>query len=145
MCDEEKKICDICHAQPATQHICFGGTGETRDLCMTCFVQTASPDELAVHRHSEEVFRTGKCRYCGAPAVGGSIFMGIPGVMDEEANLWCDLCMQDLVEFDGRPENAVPDFPFDDDVTQERVSQQIAERERRRDLFIKEKISNRRS
>lgn len=110
---------------------------------MTCFEQTASPEELEYYRHSEQLIRNGKCRYCGAPAVGGCTGPSIPGVMEEQADLWCEPCRLDLVEFASRPENAIPDFPFDDDAAQERVAQQTADHERRQREFMRQRIRER--
>src|SRR5262245_38978313 len=132
MTDQEQKVCDVCHERPATHHTCYGHTGETRDLCMTCFEQSASPAELECFRHSMDVIRTGKCRWCGAPAVGGSTGFSILGVMEEQSDLWCEPCRLDLVEFGSRPENEIPDFPFDDEAAQALVPQQLADYERRK-------------
>ena len=143
MSDEEQKVCDVCHERPATHHTCYGHTGETRDLCMTCFEQSASPAELESYRQSMEVIRTGKCKYCGAPAVGGSTGFSIPGVMEEQSDLWCEPCRLDLVEFASRPENEIPDFPFEDEAAQERASQLLAERESRQQEFMRQRISER--
>jgi hypothetical protein len=110
---------------------------------MECFNQSALPSELESFRHSEHVIRTGKCKYCGEPAVGGSISFEIPGVMDEETNLWCNPCSRDLAEFASQPENKIPDFPFDDEAAQERVSQLLADRDRREQEFMRERIRNR--
>ena len=56
--------------------------------------------------------------------------------LGEQLFLWCEQCRLDLVEFHQKPENAIPDWPFDDEDAQKRVSQQMAERERRRDSVI---------
>ena len=96
---------------------------------MTCFEQTAAPDELESYRQSAEMLRNTKCKYCGAPAVGGSMSCGILGVTDEQSEFWCEPCRHDLVEFARRPENEIPDFPFEDKAAQERVSQQLSERD----------------
>lgn len=143
MSDQELKLCDICHERPATHHTCYGHTGETRDVCMECFKQTAPPAELESFRRSERIIRTGKCRYCGAPAVGGSINFSIPGVMDEQTDLWCEPCRRDLAEFASRPENDIPDFPFDDEAAQDRISKQLAEYELRKMEFIRQRIKER--
>src|SRR6266576_1600623 len=79
MTDEEQKVCDVCHERPATHHTFYGGTGETRYLCMKCFEQSASPAELEAHRHAEQVICNSKCQYCGAPAGHGSMSFGIRG------------------------------------------------------------------
>src|SRR5690349_18091915 len=132
MTDQEQKVCDVCHERPATHHTCYGNTGETRDLCMSCFERSASAVELESFRNSMEVIRNGTCKYCGAPAIGGCTGLGIPGVMEKQAELWCEPCRLDLVEFGSRPENEIPDFPFDDEAAQALVPQQLADYERRR-------------
>jgi hypothetical protein len=51
----------------------------------------------------------------------------------------------DLVEFGSKPENAIPDFPFDDEAAQERVPQQLAEYVRRKEEFMRQKTAEGRS
>lgn len=144
MIDQEQKVCDICHERPATHYTCYGDAGETRDLCMTCFEQSASPAELESHRHYEQVIRTGKCQYCGAPSIGGSVGFGIPGVMEEQTDLWCERCRLDLVEFTSRPENALPDdLALEDETKLEQVSQQLAEQKSRQKEFMRQKVRER--
>jgi len=144
MTDQEQKVCDVCHERPATHHTCYGHTGETRDLCMTCFEQSASPAELESRRHYQQVILTGKCQYCGAPAVGGSISSGIPGVVEEQTDLWCERCRLDLVEFVSRPENAIPDdVDVEDETRLEQVSQQLVERKSRQDEFMCQRVKER--
>jgi len=110
---------------------------------MTCFEQTASREELEYYRQSTELIRTGKCKYCGAPAVGGCTGMSIPGVMEGQADIWCEACRLDLVEFGSRPENEIPDYPFDDEAAQALVPQQLADYERRKAEFMRQRISQR--
>src|SRR5688500_18961717 len=110
---------------------------------MMCFERTASPEQLESHRHSEQTCRNAKCKYCDAPAVGGSMSFVTSEVMDEENEFWCKPCRLDLVEFDTRPENEIPDFPFDDEAAQERVSQQMGDLERRRQEFMRQKVRER--
>ena len=137
------KLCDRCHERPATCHICYGHTGETKDLCETCYRDSASPEELASSQQIQDSIRNGKCKYCGEPAVGGC--GGFMPMLGEQLDLWCEQCRQDLVEFGSRPENAIPDFPFDDEAAQALVSQQLAEYKSRKEEFMKRKISARRS
>ena len=59
--------------------------------------------------------------------------------------MWCEPCRRDLVEFWQRPENAIQEWPFDDEAAQERVSQQTAERDQRQEEFMKHRVSERRS
>lgn len=110
---------------------------------MTCFEQTASPTELGSYRQSEQMLRNAKCKYCGAPAVGGSMSCGIPGVMDEQNEFWCEPCRLDLVEFASRPENAIPDFDVADEARLDEESQRLAERTRRQEEFMRQRVRER--
>jgi hypothetical protein len=110
---------------------------------MTCFQRSASPAELESFRHSMEVIRNGKCKWCGAPAVGGSTGSSISGAMEEQSNLWCEPCGLDLVEFGSRPENEIPDFPFDDKSAQTLAPQQLADYERRKAEFMRQRVKER--
>ncbi len=139
---EEEKLCDVCHKRPATHHTCYGHTGETRDLCRTCFEQTSSGAELDSLRNFEERIRNGKCKYCGAPAAGGC--GGSMPFAEDILDLWCEPCQRDLAEFGKMPENAIPEFPSDDEAAQERVWQQQLDRERRREEFMKQRLAQRR-
>lgn len=109
---------------------------------MTCFEQT-SATELQTFRNFRQVIRNGRCKYCGAPAVGGCGGLSIPGVMEEQSELWCEPCRLDLVEFGSRPENEIPDFPFEDKAAQALVPQQLADYERRKAEFMRQRISQR--
>ena len=141
MAVEEQKICEMCHERPATCHICYGHTGATRDLCEPCYKQ--STEAAGFQRHLDELIRTGTCEYCGAPAKTGSF--SFSSVLMEESELWCQACGEDLAEFARRPENALPeDFPFDDEAAQQRLSEQMADRERREAEFMKQRVSERR-
>jgi hypothetical protein len=140
MTDEEQKVCDVCRERLATHHTCFGDTGEMRSLCMICFEESAFPAEMETYRYSMEVVRNGKCRWCGAPAVGGSICSGIERVMAEETDLWCEHCR---AEFGSRPENEIPEFPFDDEAAQAQVGQQLADYERRKVEFMNQRLKER--
>src|SRR5438445_12372769 len=100
MPDEGQKVCDGRHERPATFHstTCEGETAQTRDLCMICWEQLASPEELASHRHFQELITNGKCKYCGEAAVGGSLCGGLT-TMEERVDLWCEPCRTDFTEF----------------------------------------------
>ena len=143
MTNQEQQRCDLCHERPAMHYACYGQTGETRALCMTCFKQTASVSELESFRHSEEVILKGKCKYCGAPAVGGSICCAIPGATEDETDLWCESCRLDLVEFGSRPENAFPDFDPEDEARLKELTAQLAERTRREEEFMRQRVRER--
>lgn len=144
MTAQVQKLCDRCHERPATCHICYGHSGETKDLCEACYEQSASPVEAGFKKRKEELIRTGSCQYCGAPAKIGTF--GFSAIFGEEVKLWCEQCRRDLAEFALRPENALPeDIPFDDEAALERLSQQFAEREHRQKEFMKQRILERRS
>jgi hypothetical protein len=111
---------------------------------MTCFEQTASPAQLESYRQSAQMLRNAKCKYCGAPAVGGSMSCGIPGVMDEQNEFWCGPCRRDLGEFASRPENALSqDFDVEDEARLDQISQQLAERTRRQEEFMRQRVIER--
>ena len=146
MAAQDRKLCERCNERPATHHICHAHTGKSKHWCEKCFSESASPEELASSHHFRDILRNGKCRFCGAPAAGGSVSHGFPDVMDEQTNLWCEPCRRDLVEFNRLPENVIPTgFPFDDEAAQERLSQQMADLERRQEEFMRKRVSERRS
>jgi hypothetical protein len=138
---EDKKLCDVCQKRPATYHTCYGNTGETRDLCMTCFKETASPEELEAYHQSRHMLRNAKCKYCGAPAVQSSMSCGEAGVIEEKNEFWCQLCLLDLAEFATRSENAIPDdFDIENEAKMKEISQQLADRTRRQDEFMRQRV-----
>jgi hypothetical protein len=110
---------------------------------MMCFEQTASPGELEFHRQSAEELRHAKCKYCGAPAVGGSSGLSIPGVLEQQSDFWCEPCRLDLVEFASRPENAIPDMDIEDEARLDEVSGQLAERDHRQAEFMRQRVRER--
>jgi len=61
----------------------------------------------------------------------------------EEWELWCEPCRLDLVEFGTRPENAIPDVDIEDEVQLDAVSQQLAERTRRQEEFMRQRVRER--
>ena len=145
MPDQEKKLCDACHEREATYHrmISYPEGEQVRQLCAVCFDLLASPDELASQKHIEESIKRGKCRYCGEPATGGSGWSSHVG--DEQLHLWCEPCRQDLVEFGSRPENRLPDDVPEDEPAMEELSRRLAERARRKEDYMRQRISKRRS
>ncbi len=63
---------------------------------------------------------------------------------DEQTYIWCEACRLDLVEFSSRPENAMPeDFDVADETKLDQVWQQLAERKRRQDEFMLERLRKR--
>ena len=146
---QDQKLCESCQQRPTTYHICCGNTGETKNLCEQCFLESSSPDLLTSSSFIKDAIRKGKCRYCGEPSVGGcggSVpFFGenLELSFKQNLDLWCEACRQDLVVFASGPENVIPEFPFDDEAAQERLSQQMAERERRQEEYMMQRVLER--
>ena len=108
---------------------------------MTCFEAAAAPGELESLRVFQRIVSSGRCKYCGAPAVAGSGGLSIPGVMELPPDLWCEQCQLDLVEFAKLPENAIPeDFDIEDEGRLDEFSQQLAERTRRQEDFMRQRV-----
>ena len=140
-------LCDQCHEREATWHsmTIIDGVPKKADLCLVCFEQSASPEQQAHARHIWQVIGTGKCRYCGAQPVFGSIFSPDPGIGDEQTRLLCEQCRLDLVEFNRRPENSVlDDFDATGTVKVEQRSRLLAEIERREE-FMRQRVRERKS
>jgi hypothetical protein len=146
MPDQEQKVCDACHEQPATFHstMFIGDSAQTRDLCPTCWERLASPQELASQQRFQELIRNGKCKYCGQQAAGGSISGGWPG--EEHVNLYCELCQRDYAEFTSRPENKLPDdFPEHDDAAMEEMSARLSRLKAAAEDYVRQRVAERRS
>jgi hypothetical protein len=145
MSSQDEKLCDLCRERPATCHIMYGNLDETKDLCEACHQESSSPEDQAARNQIRDAIRNGKCRFCGRPAAGGS--GGFIPFLGEQLFLWCEECRKDLAEFSRMPENALSedDYPFDDEAAQQRLEKESAERERRQEEFMKQKVLNRRS
>ncbi len=144
MSEPQQTLCDVCLERPATHHTCFGHTGETRNLCVTCFEEAASPGEFESLRTFQRIVSSGRCKYCGAPAVAGSGGLSIPGVMGQPPDLWCEQCQLELAEFAKRPENAIPeDFDVENEGKLDEVSQHLADRTRRQEDFMRQRVKER--
>jgi hypothetical protein len=144
MADGIEMLCQLCQSKPVTYRICLANTGETQQLCIDCYKLTATPEQLAFDEEFAAKIRNGKCRYCGAPPVGGS--GGVMPLLGEILELWCEACRLDLVEFWKIPENAASlgkDFPFGDDVAIEQLNKDRIELELRQEEFMKRKVRER--
>ena len=102
------------------------------------------PKLQKVPNNFQKVPNNWKCDYCGAPAIAVSTCYAIPGVMNEETRRWCERCQLDLAEFAARPENSLPDdLDIDDEAAMERASQQLADRQRRQEEFMRRRVKER--
>ena len=145
MHNQEQKVCDACRERLATFHntMFVDERAQTRDLCMTCWEQLASPDELASQERFREVIRTGKCKYCGEQATGGSMSCCWPG--EEHVNLLCEPCQKDRAEFMLRPENKLPDdFPDDDDAAMAEMSARLSQVKAAAEDYVRKRAAARR-
>jgi hypothetical protein len=99
---------------------------------------------MAPQQHFEELVRTGKCKYCGQPAAGGSISGGWPG--EEHVDLYCEPCQKDYAEFMSRPENKAPDdFREDDDAAMEEMSARLSRLRAAAEHYVRQRAAERRS
>jgi hypothetical protein len=62
--------------------------------------------------------------------------------MEEEAHFLCKQCRQDLNEFNRRPENALPEYGEDEEVSDDEAKL-LAEHQRRQDEFIRQRVKER--
>ena len=141
---QEQFTCDACHEREATHHTvmyCGGDRAEERHLCLQCFQALASPEQLAEERRTSEIVAHGKCKYCGAPAAGGSSTMSESGF--EEWEFWCEPCRIDLVQFNSLAANAITDIDIEDEGQLDSLSQQLADRQRRQAEFMRERVRQR--
>jgi hypothetical protein len=90
-----------------------------------------------------EAIRVGHCKYCGAPAE--TAFGGSSSILGDHFNLACKTCFDDLSEFVRRPENAVLDFAPGDEVAMRKAATHLADMQKRKDEFIKQRILERKS
>jgi hypothetical protein len=122
----------------------MGETTQTRDLCMTCWEQLASPDELASHRRFQDVVATGKCKYCGAPAEGGSFCGGLI-TMEKQVDLWCEPCRADFAEFMSCRENVMPDDFPDDEAAMKQHHQRVTATIAAADAYVRQRVAERKA
>jgi hypothetical protein len=139
MADQDHELCDSCHERPATSHVCRGDGGKGRSLCVICIRPDLEAGGL-VQRFAEAM-TVGNCKYCGAPAAIG--YGGFSLIEGEQFNLLCQPCQEDWAEFARRPENVVPDVVSEDEVERRRVVTQLAERQKRQDEFIQQRVGGR--
>ncbi|HSY44353.1 MAG TPA: hypothetical protein VK811_10625 [Candidatus Acidoferrum sp.] len=143
MPDQDQNLCDNCHERPGTNHICYGGDlGKGRSLCQVCLMQDSEVGGLI--QRLNEALRTGHCKHCDAPAETGS--GGYSLVEGDRFDLLCQVCQNDLQDFDRQPENTFPNFRSAvDDAAKKQMLHEWIECQRRRDEFIKQKVLERKS
>jgi hypothetical protein len=66
--ESDQPICNSCSKRPATNYICYGGTGKSAELCDDC-INTEDPTSAAFTSEA----KSAKCVYCGGfPCCGGT-------------------------------------------------------------------------
>jgi hypothetical protein len=143
---KDNKFCENCLERPATRRVCDDiETGKSMEICEECYEAMELAEELESNDDFDGSILSGQCSYCGQPAVGtcdGNL-LSMFGVV-EQPSFWCEQCQQDLAEFARRPENAVrEDFPFGDEEALLQLSQQLADREKREEEFMKQRVAER--
>lgn len=79
-----------------------------------------------------------ECDYCGGRPVGGLRMLG------EEAHFWCEQCRHDLTEFYAQSEIELPEaIDSEDRELVKGITFQIEEIERRKEEFIRRRVSER--
>jgi hypothetical protein len=137
MTEEIPRLCEKCGERPAVCFICFGATGESLHVCEKCD-ETTGLNVLQV-RLDDQIGK-GSCRYCGAPAVTGSLNCSLS--FAEESELWCASCFEDLIEF-SKQQRVQEDWDFDDDEQVKRFLERGEELRRAREEFMKERVARR--
>ena len=67
---DETRLCVKCGIRPATNHICYGGTGRTDDVCDECLLVDDSPVAKFTAALTDEA-KNARCCYCGGFPCGG--------------------------------------------------------------------------
>jgi len=138
MPSELEETCEVCNKRLATRHSIHSNTGQVIAMCSTCFDQCTTPDQVEALRAVAQPLKDAKCDYCGAPAVRSTAYLGHGD--DTKQQFLCMRCLQDLADFNTRPENAILDFDVEDEVELEQASRLLANRNRRREQFMRERV-----
>jgi hypothetical protein len=108
---------------------------------MTCLMQDSEIGGMM--QRFQEAVRLGHCKYCGAPAeLGSGSYSSVTG---DHFDLLCKACSEDFAEFVRRPENALLDFTTGDEVGMRKSVSQLADLEKRKDEFIRQRVLERKS
>ena len=105
---DDRTLCGKCGARPATNHICFGGTVTTLDLCDDCLrADDSFAGKFAASLVDEA--KSARCRYCGGfPCSGGSDSLSqITGASVQKR--W--MCMSCSAEYLSRLQSALGSMP----------------------------------
>ena len=138
---ESKKNCEACHHRPATRYDIYGDTGQVKALCATCFNRLKSREEQTALRRAGQSLSVAQCDYCGAPAVHSSTYYSeIGDGKNQKTTSWCEQCGKDLMEFESRPENAIPDIDVADAASLIEESRRLEDRRVRKEEFMRQRV-----
>ena len=141
---ESKTNCEACHHRPATRYDIYGGTGQVKALCATCFNRLKSREEQTALRRAGRALSVARCDYCGAPAVESSTYYSeIRDGGNHKTTSWCEQCRKDLMEFECRPENAIRDIDLGDDASLIEESRRLEDRKVRTEDFMRQRVAAR--
>jgi hypothetical protein len=85
---------------------------------------------------------SGRCKYCNESAVAGSLSSSLG--FGDEAELWCQSCYEDLVEFSKHAPVFPDDLDLDNDDDLARFSQRADEIRHKREEFMRARLEQRR-
>src|SRR5688572_8110892 len=134
------RLCEKCGERPAVCFICFGATGESLHVCEKC----DETNGLQVYQvRLNDAIAKGSCRYCGGTAVMGSL--NSSPFFDDEAELWCAACFDDLMEFSKEQKDkwTEEEWDFENNEEMKRFSEKADELRRAREAFMKERVARR--
>ncbi len=147
-----RKHCSHCLTRKATHHVCYTPTGTFVDLCEACY-RAVTPRNFMRASEQEDrrlsaLLARGKCRFCGKPTAGGSLFPGGSSSLAEpEKYLWCRACIRYLEEFRRRPEGRIREGTpanLNDARACEAIRRRMRRLWRRLEAFIRKRVSDRR-
>lgn len=105
---EEKNLCSKCLARPATNHICFGGSGQAVDLCDEC-LRTDKATEVMYAASFIDEAKSATCCYCGGFPCGGGTDTLSQITGGPPQNRW--MCMPCSAEYHSSTQRAFESVP----------------------------------
>ncbi len=133
-------LCENCQQRPATQHLCEPHLQRNRHLCEAC-ADAGFPQMREWNRRYQEALKTGKCQYCGEPAVAGG--GGLNPLSGENWQFWCETCRQDLAEYAKAHETTSHPEPEMTEAGMDRYLAWAAEEQCKLHAYMREKVAAR--
>jgi len=134
-----QKLCDVCKTKLAVYHIADGHTGNSCELCETCYAQLSPRIQIDLRERIRELIKAGICKYCGAPATTGTFGFHSSSVFEIE--LWCEPCRRDLAEFGTSLKDVMPKhLPFHDSVERQELIGRLGLLSEQQEEFMKQRV-----